>query len=74
MPNLWEELTKRREIPSNIHIPSGLREVIDGERDQKKLLTIAVAMGLIASGHAGEALSSREISNIIEAGAKKITW
>jgi hypothetical protein len=75
MPNLWEELTKHREIPNSVRIPEGIRDVINDQRDQKKLLRAATALGLVASGHVIEGVTaSGEIAKLIEAAAKKITW
>jgi hypothetical protein len=75
MPNLWEELTKHREIPSKIHMPDGIRDFINGDRDQKKLLRIAVALNLVATGRVIEGVtSSAEIAKLIEEAAKKINW
>jgi hypothetical protein len=75
MPNLWEELTKHREIPSKIPMPDGIRDFINGDRDQKKLLRIAVALNLVATGRVIEGVtSSAEIAKLIEEAAKKINW
>jgi len=56
-------------------MPDGIRDFINGDRDQKKLLRIAVALNLVATGRVIEGVtSSAEIAKLIEEAAKKINW
>ena len=70
--NVWEFLTKHRELPKSTPLPKETLDFLNGKRDQKTVLAVGIAVAHIAKGDPLAALAAKGQADAIEKLLKKI--
>lgn len=70
--NLWEYVTKHRELPKGFPVPEATLDFINGKRDQSTFLAIGIAVAELAHGNVLAAVAAKGQADAIEQLLKKI--
>ena len=72
MTNVWEFITKHREIPRSSGLPNSVLDFVNGKRDQSTVLAAGIAVAHLAKGDPLAALAAKGQAEAIEKLLKKI--
>ena len=72
MTNVWEFITKHREIPRSSGLPNSVLDFVNGNRDQSTVLAAGIAVAHLAKGDPLAALAAKGQAEAIEKLLKKI--
>ncbi|TRZ88250.1 MAG: hypothetical protein D4R83_00605 [Streptomycetaceae bacterium] len=72
MTNVWEFITKHRELPRSSRLPKSVLDFVNGKRDQSTVLAAGIAVAHFAVGDPLAALAAKGEADAIEKLLKKI--